>query len=609
MFGIAGQYVFGEGVANDILVSGMSESIAHRGPDDKGQYTHGPISIAHRRLSIIDLTDSASQPMKNEDETLYIVFNGEIYNYRELRDELISLGHVFSSSSDTEVILHSYEEWGYGCLERFNGMWAFALWDSKMQSLFCARDRFGIKPFYYAEYNESIIFASEIKALLKCETVGKIPNEDALLTFLARGVADNTNKTMFDGVLQLCPAQYIIIDSRGIHEAVTYWDISLNPEIDEDPDDETSALALGEFLTDSVRLRLRSDVAVGTCLSGGIDSSSITGIINGIIRDEKTASVGEIQKTFSACYHDECFDESRFIDMVIDDTGVDAKRIYPDPETLKNDLSDLIYFQDEPFGSLSIYAQYCVMRLASGHVKVVLDGQGADEQLAGYIGYLKSYISGLFHDKHLLRAFRESLGFLFNHPGFVFSATKQLIVRRSRKKLISGGYPDVNRYDGKLDEVLKNEMISTNLPVLLHYEDRNSMAFSIESRVPFLDYRLVEYISSLPLDQKIRNGNTKFVLRNAMKEIIPAKIAKRKDKMGYVTPEALWMKNELRELVLPVLESDRFKSRKYWKAEEVLHIYRRYLSGKADYSPEIWRIFCTEMWLRKFFEQESSSVH
>lgn len=608
MCGIAGQFVFGEGVADALMVSAMSESISHRGPDGNGQYTSESISIAHRRLSIIDLSDSAAQPMKNEDGSIYIVFNGEIYNYRELREELASRGHLFSSSSDTEVILHSYEEWGYDCLQRFNGMWAFALWDGNNEIMFCSRDRFGIKPFYYSEYDNSIIFASEIKALLKSGRTGKKPNENLLRAFLARGVADHTDQTMFEGIHQLRPGQYMIIDRNGVHDVVTYWDIQMNSSITGEFSDEESASSFGDLLADSIRLRLRSDVPVGTCLSGGIDSSSITAIINWIIRRERTASIGERQKTFSACYDDERFDESRYVDLVTEETGVDAKKIYPDSEALKEDLSDLVYFQDEPFGSLAIYAQYCVMRLASRDVKVVLDGQGADEQLAGYLGYLKSYISGLIRDKHLIMAFRESAGVLLKHSGFAFGAVKQIMVRRSRRKLIRGEYQDVNRYGGSLDEVLKSEITSTNLPVLLHYEDRNSMAFSIEARVPFLDYRLVEYVSSLPLNQKIRNGNTKFVLRNAMNGIIPNRITYRRDKMGYVTPEELWMKNELRESVLSVFESDSFRDREYWDAGEVLEVYNEYLSGRADYSPEIWRTFCTELWLRKFFEHKSSSL-
>jgi asparagine synthase (glutamine-hydrolysing) len=259
--------------------------------------------------------------------------------------------------------------------------------------------------------------------------------------------------------------------------------------------------------------------------------------------------------------------------------------------------------QDEPFGSLSIYAQYCVMRLAHEQVKVVLDGQGADELLGGYLAYQGSYIGGLLRSFNVLTGFCEIIGSLRHHRDFFRSAAEQLLVRKGRRKFLKGTTPPVDRYGGPLNEVLLRELTSTNLPALLHYEDRNSMAFSIESRVPYLDVRFVEYVASLPLNQKIRYGVTKIALRNAIRGVIPESIRCRMDKMGFVTPEEIWMKEALRPFVLELISSEEFQTRAYWDAEAVVRNYLSFLEGKSAYSPEIWRIVCTELWFRKFFDQ------
>ena len=316
------------------------------------------IGLVYRRLAIIDLSPDGCQPMTNEDGTLWLVFNGEIYNYIELREELILKGHRFHSKSDSEVILHAYEEWGTDCLRQFNGMWAFAIWDNRQKRLFCARDRFGIKPFYYALVNGSFLFASEIKALLTHPDAGKLPEPETLGTYLAWGVSDHSEKTMFEGIFQLRPAHWMMVTSEGPQEPSRYWDITINPSIQPEISDDDAASGLLESLLSATRLHLRSDVPVGTCLSGGIDSSTLTVLINNLIRDEAPASVGARQKTFSAVFTDKRFDESRYIDEIVNATGVDAYRVEPTPEQLWDDIDRLVWAQDEPFGSLSIYAQY-----------------------------------------------------------------------------------------------------------------------------------------------------------------------------------------------------------------------------------------------------------
>jgi asparagine synthase (glutamine-hydrolysing) len=605
MCGIAGQYCFSGGQPDRRLLALMSKRLAHRGPDGEGTHISGATGLVHQRLAIIDLSDGGLQPMTNEDGTIWLVFNGEIYNFPELREELIQNGHRFHSKSDSEVILHAYEEWGAECLRRFNGMWAFALWDEQKQLLFCARDRFGIKPFYYTQVNGSFLFASEIKALLAHPGVGTHPDDQALGTYLTWGVLDHTELTMFDGIFQLKPAHALLVTASGVQPPEQYWDVKISADIHSAASDDEVSAHLQSQLRDAIRIHLRSDVAVGTCLSGGIDSSTLTVLINNLIRDEAPASVGERQKTFSAVFSDKRFDESRYIDEIVAITGVDAHRIEPTPTELWDDIDHLVYMQDEPFGSLSIYAQYCVMRLAQKYVKVVLDGQGADELLAGYLAYQGSYIRGLIRSFHWGTALHEIFGSLRHHRGFFQSATRQLLERKRRRQFLKSAAIKIDRYSGKLDTVLYRELVGTNLPALLHYEDRNSMAFSIESRVPFLDFRFVEYVASLPLDQKIRNGVTKIALRTAIKGIVPESVRCRMDKMGYVTPEEVWMREDLRPFVLAVLSSPVFSTRKYWDADAVIKNYLAFLKGKSTYSPEIWRIVCAELWLVKFFDRRA----
>lgn len=602
MCGIAGQYCLDEKVPDKALLAAMSERLAHRGPDGEGMRICGSAGLVHRRLAIIDLSEDGLQPMTNEDGTLWLVFNGEIYNYVELREELLTKGHRFHSHSDTEVILHAYEEWGVGCLSRFNGMWAFALWDGKQEQLFCARDRLGIKPFYYTQAGGSFLFASEIKALLAHPDAGRSPDDLTLGTYLAWGVLDHSDRTMFRGIFQLLPAHYLVVKAGGPQQPVRYWDVTINPAVHSAVSDNEDATRLLDVLRNATRIHLRSDVAVGTCLSGGIDSSTLTVLINDLIRNEAPASVGARQKTFSAVFTDKRFDESRYIDEIVNVTGVDAHRVEPSPEQLWDDIDRLVWVQDEPFGSLSIYAQYCVMRLAKENVKVVLDGQGADELLAGYLAYQGSYLGTLIRSLRWGTALRELAGSMNRHGGFFRSAVKQLQERKQRRGLLKCTAETVLRYNGDLDQVLRRELTATNLPSLLHYEDRNSMAFSIESRVPFLDYRFVEYVAALPLDQKIRQGITKIALRRAIRGIVPEPIRCRMDKMGFVTPEEIWMREDLRPFVLEVLSSDSFRNRQYWDAGAVIHNYLAFLDGKSSYSPEIWRIVNTELWLQKFFD-------
>ncbi|MEN6342745.1 MAG: asparagine synthase (glutamine-hydrolyzing) [Methanospirillum sp.] len=609
MCGIAGIVEIGGGPADTALLGRMGALLAHRGPDASGTVVEGATALVHRRLAIIDLSDEGCQPMTSADGATTIVYNGEIFNYLELREELRAAGHEFRTGTDTEVVLAAYDEWGRDCLARFNGMWAFAVLDRRRSELFLARDRLGVKPLYYALVGDRFLFASECKALLADPAVGRAPAEPALAAFLAWGVLDHSPLTMFEGVLQLPPGHWMAVGERGVEGPVRWWDLAVNPTVASPPELENDAPArLGALLADAVRLRLRADVPVGTCLSGGIDSSTIVALIARLLATEHPDSVGERQRTFSAVYADPRFDERQFMEVAAASAGVVGAYVEPAPDRLRDDLLDLVWAQDEPFGSLSIYAQYCVMRLAAGSVTVVLDGQGADEQLAGYLAYQGTYLATLARRGRFGRFVEEALGTLRHHRGFFANAARQLLVRRGRRGLLRIDAPPVHRYAGDLDRVLRQETTVTNLPALLHYEDRNSMHFSIEARVPFLDYRVVEYLASLPLDQKLRRGVTKRVLRRAIKGLVPEAIRCRMDKMGFVTPEEVWMGRELGPLVEEVFASESFRSRPYWDADAVAADFARYRAGRAEYSYEVFRIFVTELWLRLFFDERAATL-
>lgn len=594
MCGIAGQYCF-KGQPDKDLINNMSKILIHRGPDADGTYFNNVVGLAHRRLSIIDLSKQANQPMYNENHSIVIVYNGELYNYMKLKALLVQSGHEFRTNSDTEVILHAYEEWGINCLTQFNGMWAFALWDDRKQVLFCARDRFGIKPFYFTFVEHSLLFASEIKALLAHPDVGTCPDEMKVNSFLSSGILDNTDHTMFKSIYQIEPSQGFVINNGNI-KLFKYCDLEISSNIKSIIPDDVVAVNTINLLKRSVKSHLMSDVPIGTCLSGGLDSTAIARIIN-----EKH----HMQNTFSAIFSDERFSEKNYIDIALDHTTISPFFIEPKPSNLLKDLDNLIYSQDEPFGSLSIYAQYCVMQLAQGKVKVLLDGQGSDELLAGYLAYQKNYIWELVRRKHFMLAAKELGGSLGKHLDFYKYAITQVRERNKRKKLIKT-YWIMNRYKGHFNTMLHNEIFKTNLPSLLHFEDRNSMAFSIEARVPYLDTEFTNYIASLPYNQKIRDGITKIALRNALKGIIPEQIRTRMDKMGFVTPEESWMKYELKDYILDIMYSTSFKNRGYWDSDKVIEDYQKFIDDKSIYSPEIWRIVCTELWFRKFFDNRST---
>jgi asparagine synthase (glutamine-hydrolysing) len=589
------------------------------------------LALAHRRLSIIDLSPTGHQPMCDAERRCWITYNGEIYNYVELREGLRDLGHAFSTPSDTEVMLAAYRQWGRECLHRFNGMFAFVLIDRARRRLFAARDRFGVKPLYYWVSPEGLIaFASEIKQLTVLPGWRARVNGQRVYDFLNWGVSDHTDETLFDGVFQLRGGEALELDISGRpHRAEPGGRLPVHRwyELAGRPFSGTLAEAGQEFrrlLTDSVRLRLRADVPVGSCLSGGLDSSSIVCVMNGLLRERDAQA---LQKTFSACAAVKRFDEREFIDEVVEHTATDARYVYPRLEELFGMLDRITWHQDEPFGSTSIYAQWHVFKLAAeSGIKVMLDGQGADEQLAGYHGFFGARYGGLLRGLRWLtllreiRAARALHGYPASHGlkhavnGLLPERLRQPLRRLAGRPSNSAPWLDmaVLRADpgdplravdaaasSSVAAMSRAQLTATSLPMLLHWEDRDSMAHSIEARVPFLDYRLVEFVLGLPEEHKIAGGVTKRVLREGMRGVLPEKIRARADKLGFVTPEEVWVKEEGTARFRHALEAGVEASGGILKPE-ALKVLDGMVEGRQPFSFLVWRLISFGAWMRVF---------
>lgn len=606
------------------LLSAMSKALWHRGPDDTGFFFGNKVALGNTRLSIIDIK-GGHQPIHNENSTIWITFNGEIYNFQELRLELEIAGHKFYTHSDTEVIIHAYEEWGQDCVEKFNGMWAFAIWDSNKKQLFLSRDRLGIKPLYYFSQGSHFVFASEIKAILLDKLISRAPNDKMIYEYLTYGFHDHTEQTFFSEVKRLLPACNLMTDGN---EAVIkkYWNIPFtNKEIEiSNKNDNIYARRFLELFKDSVRAQLISEVPLGTSLSGGLDSSSIVCMTNQLLwvnsgaREHAAAVAEDRQKTFTAGFGDKT-DEREYAEAVNLQSGAEKNLVFPTSKRLWNDINRLVYFQEEPFLGTSVYAHWEVMKLASQKVKVVLDGQGGDELLAGYLVYHLVFIKDLLKQRKIISFIKESVSSLdIIAPSlryyFFWSYPKRL---KEIKALLNKEFVSefaeakqesaLTKYED-LPALMYRDVTDTSLPALLRYEDKNSMAFSIESRVPFLDHRLVEYVSSLPITQKLKNGWTKRVLRNAMKGIVPEKIRKRRKKSAFATPQETWLK-ELGKEIKEVFASSQFRDRKYFNQKEVLKKFDEFCSGGSKRHHDIiWRMLNLELWLRMFIDEKNGST-
>ena len=596
MCGIAGF----RGAPAPALLRAMTTTLRHRGPDDEGYSEDGSISLGFRRLSIIDLA-GGHQPMLSDDGRLSLVYNGEIYNYRELREELRSLGHGFRTDSDTEVILRAYEAWGTDAFARLNGMWAFALADRGERRLILCRDHFGIKPLYYAEAGGRLLFASEIKALLCDRELSPSVDDQSLYEYLAFGLHDHRPATFFAGVSRLPAAHFAVVDDDGV-TLRRYWQPRLRRDGDTDP------RAFAEAFKTSVARRLVADVPVGACLSGGLDSSTIVSLMAELLRADlpDAASLRGRVKTFSAVFDGDPIDESEYIRAAVAATGADTDYIHPDSRTFVGDLGRLVWAQDEPFVSTGPYAQFTVMEEAHRHVTVVLDGQGGDELLAGYVPYQIVYLRQLLAERRFGTLAREA-----------WAARDVLLplVRRGRResrrpfpgrRLLDPDWTAArspahdDRPQADLKARLLADVTTYSLPALLRYEDRNSMAHSLESRVPWLDQDLVERILALPEGAIIRDGWARILLREGMHGRLPEKIRLRRWKVGFTTPETRWLFAR-RSVFQGLFESPVFQARPYWRGAAVAAAFRDAAQGRTASSLFLWRAINTELWLRVFF--------
>lgn len=620
MCGIAGIVGAAEGAAAE-GVAGVRGRLAamvaaqhHRGPDDQGLFVSGDgaVALGHNRLSILDLSPLGHQPMAGRDDASWIVFNGEIYNYLELRAALP--GYPYRSRTDTEVILAAYERWGAACVERFVGMFAFALWDARRRRLFCARDRLGIKPFHYARQGTAWLFASEVKALLAAG-LPAAPNLATWAAYLNSGFYDHGDDTFFAGVCTLPPGHTLTLTPGGSPVVRPYWDL---PALAAEPlalSDDAAAERLRALLADAVALRLRSDVPLGVNLSGGLDSASMM-----VTADRLLQAEGAVQ-TFTASFEDPRYDELDFADDVPRLTRW-ARHLQRLPEGAVWDVTaEALWHQEAPFGGIATLAYHHLHRLArEAGVTVLLEGQGVDEMLAGYDYFRPHHYLDLLEAgqgaalRRALRAdgpaaprtlaamrrLRRGLPLQVYQDGT--SHLRPHCVLPAVRALDPGeeGFP--RPFATRLSNALYRDLRFTKLPRVLRMNDRLSMAFSRELREPFLDHRLVEFLFRLPGHHKIRDGQSKYVLRHAMNGRLPDAV-RLAAKRGVVTPQREWLRTTLRPTVEALIASPSFARRGLFDAAAVQEAYRRFCAGEGQNAFFVWQWVCTELWFRRFVDE------
>jgi asparagine synthase (glutamine-hydrolysing) len=602
--------------ADGPLVEKMNHLIEHRGPDDQGSHVEDGMSLGNLRLAIIDLSQLGHMPMRYErdDKEVWITYNGEIYNYEELRTELGQLGYRFTSQSDTEVILAAYLQWGTNCVDRFNGMWAFAIFDRNKKILFLSRDRFGIKPLYFHYHGGDLIFSSEIKALFAHELARK-PNDQVVFDYLYYALHDHRQETFFDGISRLMGGQNAIFDleSRKLN-LWTYYDLGKKIRADGKMRPEE----FGRLFLDAVRAHMVADVPVGSCLSGGIDS---TAIVCAMRENDPKAEI----KVFSLAFPGEEVDESKYQEAASSMYAAQRYSTTLTPADLVEHIRDLLYAQEEPFGDLTVYGQYEVMRLAHENgMKVLLDGQGSDEILGGYYYLAAYYYYDLLRKGRIVKLVREIISRNGPNPqttryflGLLLPmSAKEYLVSRGRRFLNKDFVRQYKSSDRRflrkpLTEALVEALTYFPLPSLLRYEDKNSMAWSLESRVPFLDYRLVESVLSQPNESKIDHGRSKVILRQSLHGKLPPAIENRRDKLGFAAPEKrILSSSAIQKLVSETVNSEAFKKRPYWDWTKVEALAPR-VAEKSKFqflkSESLWRVILVELWLETWIDQGRAS--
>ena len=638
----------------------MNDRQLHRGPDGEGYLLGWPngggdgfrhaflphtnrwdagapvtVGLGHRRLAILDLSDRGLQPLTVGGSDVWIVFNGEIYNHQELRAELETLGYRFTTRTDTEVLLQAYRRWGEDCLGRLDGMFAFAIWDGQQGRLFCARDRLGIKPFYYATPPGAFIFASEIKALLAYPGLDSRPDDEAVVGFLVHANCDYGERTLLASVKALAPAHTLTLDAAtGRFAPRAYW--RLAPEAQNGKRDAARIDGLRELLLATTRRHLISDVPVGSCLSGGLDSSTVVSLIGKIWREQPDAAraLGDTFNTFTACYEQREVDEREYALAVARSVGAKSHLVFPAPEDFLETFERMAWHQDLPFGEPTYYAQWRVMRAAKEvGVKVLLDGQGGDEVFGGYAKFRYAYIASLLRSGRWASLMKEVGATLLQGDRYVLNIRKgyRYLPRQLRRLLgvdsllrtalradWSRAVADEStpatrwwRYASRngtgdspattVQRMQMDDILLDTLPFLLRHEDRSSMAFSLEARVPLLDHHVVEYGVSLPDDLKIRGGWSKFAMRRALAGIMPDVVRDRKTKLGFAVPYRAWLTRDLRPRMTALLE-DTLRSEKYVDGRVLRRWYRAPEAAAATIESHLglFRVLSLEMWMRAF---------
>lgn len=622
------------------LLADMTNVSKYRGPDGEGYAVFGNsineaaladnnllrekskfdfnIGLGHRRLAIIDLSTDGLQPLKYRNRFL-ITFNGEIFNYKELREELKQLGHHFQTQTDTEVACAAIAEWGIESFNKMNGMWAIVFVDCLKGDVIISRDRFGIKPLYYLTSQDgTFFFSSEAKQLLQIDKKNPSLNHEAAASFLGYGLSDYSEATFFKGIYELRGGQFLRFHLSTLPRPIakTWYLPDLSPL---DLENNQLINRFSEIFDSSISLRLRADVPIGSCLSGGLDSSSI---VETIYRKLTNPNGTSVQNTFSFIPNDEKFSERKYIDFVLSGKNLNSHIINPSPSELEESLDAIAFHQDFPFASTSILAQWFVFKNANQNgVKVMLDGQGADEILGGYHSFFKVHLYSLFKNLQFGKFKKECVSLHKNHQyglNFILGSLALGLLPYSIEKILrnilreNNGHPEYLHKNFHIDnprsyrkmnicsikDLSLDQIKRSNLPMLLRYEDRNSMAHGIEARVPFLDYRLVEFSLRLPVNQIINEGMTKVILRKSMEKNLSHEIVFRKDKMGFITPEETWFKNNPNffKTILnnSVVESSELFSKK-------LSVdFEKFIKGEIPYSQAFWRVISFGLWKSKF---------
>lgn len=604
-------------------VAAMNSAIEHRGPDGSGVFERTGVALGHQRLAIIDLTEAGAQPMHSSDGLLSVVFNGEIYNYLELMQELQRQGCVFRSHSDTEVILHAYRIWGEACVQRFNGMWAFALWDEREGKLFASRDRLGVKPFFFVEQGDELLFSSEIAGLRAVKPLNEA-NLAKLHDYLAYGYRTNNGETMFQGVRELLPGHQMVWRLGGREpELKRYW--SLDEARVALPPAGERAEAFAELLRDAVRLRFRSDVPVALLQSGGIDSSVICTVVNDEIEAGHLGGLDTVT-AFTATHPGHAYDEADNVRALMRTCPhIRSVELTPGGEALAQDYRAYVRAMQEPMSSAPSYAHWKLMQAVRAQgIKVVINGQGADEALAGYGYYIRGYRMLDVLQTRPGAAWAEAQAICENMPfgwcGLATQTVKAMMGRRLasqlRARFIEGsspmlspafrqahaGYlPDLAMVGGgrNLDTHLRGQLHDYGFNQILHYEDQSSMSQGIEIRSPFVDYRLMELAFSLPDEDKFSGGVTKKILRDAFRPRVPRQIIDAKVKLGFATPFADWLKGSaLQAFVRELVASPSFRQRSIWRAEPLAARLRDPEAALKGFPA--WRFIMAALWLEEF---------